>query len=253
MKKLFSIIISLIFIVTTTLFGQSRFSYGFQASYVLNGLFYSDPFEYNELKTNMVLPGPSFTIGTKHRYYLNKKRTFSTGIGMLYEHSGFTKFKVEKINDNGKFKRKEQFRKQYILVPMDIQYHYKKFGVSVGLIYTNLLSIKMKLKYCYTEGARCNYQISNQEHFKINEKIDRSMLGVFSLPSFSDIDERDNLQYSFGLHYQFNERIDFGLQYRDFIFDNFFWVFRTSIDLGTTIKYHHQTNAIDFSIRYLIH
>jgi len=238
---------------TNSLSAQSKFSYGFQAGYVVNGFL-----EKANLQTgadiDRINPGPSFLLGMKHYYYFDHQRKFSIGTGILYEFSGFTKVSKENYRVGSSFKLKHQYRIQQVNVPLDINYRIKKFTLSIGLVYTSLLSIKNTQQSCYkaSSDAACVQAAKQVVEFRINEQKKIGGPLPFSTSDQIYIDNRSNLQIKWGLHYYLNEQLKIGLAYRDFLFKNNLYTTHFDYDLFTNTTYEFQTTAIDFNIIYTL-
>lgn len=255
LKRLSKFPLFLFFLIAfgQTLSAQSRFDYGLQFSYVFNG-FLEKASPSEEYDVNLILPGPSFILGMKHAYFLNKKRTFSFGMGILYEFSGFTKVTEQRINSDGRIKTKHQYRNQHINIPLDFNYKYDKFIFSVGLVYTNVFSIRNKIDHCGQDApalACVNYS-SRTIDFQINEQVSEMDRIAFSINNQIYVENRTNLQMKWGLLYQINNQLKVGFEYRDFLFENTLHFIWFDYDVLTHTQYEYQTNALDFSIFYTL-
>lgn len=237
--------------MTASLAAQSRFAYGFKASYSLNGIFKSDAINSNQTFKNIIRSGPSFTIGMSHSYFLNHRRTVSFNIGILYSKSNFTRLNVRGSTIGNQYKKREQYSMQSILIPLDFRLHYKKLSLAAGINYTTLLSVDMKSDNCNESGGNeCNYTMDYQLNITINDSP--SEAGFRG--RIDQIEEFNNLQYSMGLFYQVNHKFQVGLEYRDFIFRNSINSYlQESFTSSLSItSYNYQTNSLDLSLRYVI-
>lgn len=255
MKSLYVYLICcLLSILSVSLQAQSGMVYGFKASYVLSGFMDADPLE-NDLTTNSVIPGLSFTLGMKHAYYFNEKRTIQLGFGLLYERNDFSRFKKWEYYTttvNASY-RKEKYRKHYLLAPLDFEFSFKKISFSAGVIISSLFALNLSELHCSSySGRSCDFEEYNTTQYRINREHRDNGSGIFAFNEKIVFDHYLSFQYVFGIHYRISDRVKVGLEFRDYPLKNHFTVTRFEWDIFISNTYDHQTNAIDLSVQYLL-